>query len=96
MTVSSPVVNVSDIYVESFDPDRLLKFYDKMGFRDLKRRLAARLSNRSGYEKSPNSSYQKSRDDSLNFIDKKAATNAFVSSRKQSPPNPDDFGDVPF
>lgn len=94
MTVSTPVENVSDIYVERFDPDRLLKFYDKMGFRDLKRKLTARLSKRSGYE-APSSSTQKPRDESPETIDQ-ITTNAFVSSRKQLPPNPDDLGDVPF
>lgn len=35
--------NVSDLHMEPLNGDRLLTFYDQMGFRDLKRRLQGRL-----------------------------------------------------
>ena len=43
MTFPQGVDQVQDLRMEPFDVDRLLEFYDEMGFRDLKRRVKSRL-----------------------------------------------------
>ena len=39
------VESISEIRAEAFDHERLFKFYDRMGFRDLKKRVGSRLPN---------------------------------------------------
>lgn len=46
MTFPHGYTKISELYTEQLDPDRLLDFYDRMGFRDLKRRVGNQLKNR--------------------------------------------------
>ena len=43
MGIPSHFDSISDFRMESFDSDRLIAFYDRMGFRDLKRRVQSRI-----------------------------------------------------
>lgn len=47
MSIPSHFKHVSDFRMEKFNPDRLLSFYDRMGFRDLKKRMKNRISSAS-------------------------------------------------
>ena len=43
MSIPTHFNSISDFRMEAFDSERLLKFYDRMGFRDLKRRMQSRI-----------------------------------------------------
>ncbi len=45
MSFPTHLESVSDIRMERFDSDRLIKFYERMGFKDLKKRVRSRLPN---------------------------------------------------
>ncbi len=47
MSIPSRFKLVSDFRMEKFNPDRLLSFYDRMGFQDLKKRMKSRISSAS-------------------------------------------------
>jgi 5'-3' exonuclease len=84
------VGDVSDIRMEPIDPDRIIKFYDDMGFYTLKERLKSRLD-------SVNSKRTPVASEKTN-----SKSNSSKGGRKFSPrkvagiPNPEDFKDVPF
>ena len=44
MGIPSHFDSISDFRMEPFDSDRLIAFYDRMGFRDLKRRVQSRIN----------------------------------------------------
>ncbi len=44
MDIPSHFNTISDFRMEPLNSDRLLKFYDRMGFRDLKRRVTSRIN----------------------------------------------------
>ena len=46
MTFPEEVQSVQELRTQAFDKDRLMAFYDEMGFRDLKRRLTSLVENR--------------------------------------------------
>ena len=43
MSIPPQFKTVSDFRMQPFDPDRLLQFYDRMGFRDLKKRVRSQI-----------------------------------------------------
>ena len=99
--------SVSDFRMEILDQDRLLKFYDRMGFRDLKRRVESRLPNvrpsdlrlldkYSSITDTPGQSQQAPRAQHANF-ENRGGGNGFSSrSSFKAPPKPEDYSDVPF
>lgn len=97
---------VSDFRMEAFDKERLLSFYDRMGFRDIKMRVQSRLpkattsftssfSQRysSILEDASPSSRQKSRQPRG---DKLSGNGFSRNSTFIEPPKPEDYSDVPF
>ena len=44
MTFPEDCLSIADLRMKGLAQERLLKFYDQMGFRDLKKRLEGRLS----------------------------------------------------
>jgi 5'-3' exonuclease len=84
------VGDVSDIRMAPIDPDRIMKFYDDMGFYTIKQRLKSRLDSVSSKRKP------------VAFEKTSSTSNGPKGGRKFSPrkvagiPKPEDFKDVPF
>lgn len=97
---------VSDFRMESFDQERLLAFYTRMGFHDLKKRVESRLPNLGRRSPPPSTStdkYSSILDDvSPSPPSKKSQSNQIqgngfaARSNFKAPPKPDDYSDVPF
>uniref|UniRef100_A0A7S3VCJ6 5'-3' exonuclease domain-containing protein n=1 Tax=Chaetoceros debilis TaxID=122233 RepID=A0A7S3VCJ6_9STRA len=97
--------NISDIRMESFDKDRLIKFYETMGLHELKRRVTSRLPKKrngrapSGFdryasitEQLPEQHFRSSKSVKTEENDQGFST----PSTFKKPPTPEDFSDVPF
>jgi DNA polymerase-1 len=50
MTFPEGIVKAGELRMEAIDGDRLMKMYDQMGFKDLKRRVEPRLNNRKPHQ----------------------------------------------
>jgi len=81
-----PPEKVADLRVESMNPDRILQFYESMGFVTIRERLLEKLQRQStiSYSYQPKDTFPR-----------KSKTSS-PRGNKTSVPNPDDFGDVPF
>jgi hypothetical protein len=66
--------------MEPIDPDRLLAFYDQMGFVELKRSFEYRLKELKG----------------LKPIKAKRRSSSYSKRPKAEIPKPEDYADVPF
>ena len=98
--------NISDIRMESFDKDRLIKFYETMGLHELKRRVTSRLpKKRNGRAPSGFDRYVSITDEQLpeqHFRSSKSVKTEendqgfSTPSTFKNPPTPEDFSDVPF
>ena len=100
MSFPSQLNSVSEIRMEILDRNRLLKFYERMGFRDLKRRIQSRLPNY-GRVASPiadkySSITENAQRQSESILEERGG-NGFTSvSTFKSPPKAEDYPDVPF
>lgn len=91
--------------MESFDKDRLIKFYERMGLHELKRRITSRLP-KEGNRRAPSvlDRYASITDQGpgKNYRGSKSGireenNNGFSPpSTFTKPPTPEDFSDVPF
>ena len=84
MSFPSQFNNVSDFRMEKLDSNRLLEFYERMGFRDIKRRLKSRLSLQD--------KKQSPRFDRFESV----VDSGKRTGRKEKNDVPNDFPDVPF
>ena len=85
MSFPSQFNNVSDFRMEKLDSKRLLDFYERMGFRDIKRRLKSRLSQQDKKK-------QPSRFDRFESV----VDSGKRTGRKEKKNVPNQFPDVPF
>jgi DNA polymerase-1 len=96
MSFPKHVDGVSDFRMEALDKDRLLNFYEKMGFRDLKDRAQSRLP-KLGRQASPTTDKYSSIVDDVPASSHSQKGNGFSSrSNFKAPPKLEDFPDVPF
>jgi DNA polymerase-1 len=86
------VGDVSDIRMEPMNPDRILKFYDDMGFRTMKERLMSRLDSVDRKRK-PVASEKTS---STSSNSSKGGGRKFSPRKVSGIPQPEDYKDVPF
>ena len=89
------VGDVSDIRMEPIDPDRIMKFYDDMGFYTIKQRLKSRLDSVNSKRKPVASEKTGSTADSSKG-GRKFTPRKFTPRKVASIPKPEDFKDVPF
>lgn len=82
----SPPEFVGDLRMAPMDPDRILQFYEAMGFVTIKERLLERLNRQSKIEHTYTSKNPA----------RKSGSNKGGSRPKARIPNPEDFDDVPF
>jgi 5'-3' exonuclease len=83
MTFPDGVDLVAHLLIQEFNPDRILAFYDQMGFRDLKRRFQNQLQR----GQRPSSSASFTPRSKSSYGNKKEKTEI---------PKPEDYADVPF
>jgi 5'-3' exonuclease len=80
MTFPEGIVKAGELRMEAIDGDRLMKMYDQMGFKDLKRRVEPRLKQgASGSAPKP-----------------PASKKSYSGRIKTEVPKPEDYADVPF
>ena len=112
MSFPAHFASVSDFRMEKLDQERLLKFYESMGFQDLTKRVTSRLPNggiRGTSASSPVTAASPSVTDRYSSITDNVPTNkpeqsradyrggnGFSSPRFKAPPKPEDYSDVPF
>ncbi len=105
MSFPSHLTGVSDLRMEKLDPERLVKFYERMGFRDLKKRFKSRIMNdaRRTLSSTPQMTDKYSAimeitsTSTQEETSAKSVGNGFSKSRSyRSPPKPEDYLDVPF
>jgi DNA polymerase-1 len=96
---------VSDFRMEIFDQERLLSFYDRMGFRDIKKRVQSRLPKvATSFSSSFSQRYSSILEDSSSSSkkskqpnnDKRLGNGFSIHSNFIEPPKPEDYSDVPF
>jgi DNA polymerase-1 len=82
MTFPAGAERASDLRMESMDEDRILAFYEEMGFQEIRRRFEASLLKRRG---GPTSRRRRS-----------AVGSAGQRRPRATIPRPEDYVDVPF
>jgi 5'-3' exonuclease len=95
MTFPEGMAKAAELRMEAFDSDRLLKFYDQMSFRDLKRRVEGRLK-QDGPTRSPPSLEQDGPTRSPPSRSSPPARSSYTKRPKTDIPRPEDYADVPF
>lgn len=80
MTFPQGIVKAGELRMEAIDGDRLMKMYDQMGFKDLKRRVEPRLK-QGASESAPKPP---------------ASKKSYSGRPKTEVPKPEDYADVPF
>jgi 5'-3' exonuclease len=82
-------VMVGDLRMEEMDPDRLLQFYDAMGFHTIKQRFVERLSRQPNLQRA-------AAGNAAAAASPKPKRGKFTPRRTMSVPNPEDYSDIPF
>ena len=107
MSIPSNFKTISEFRMAAFDQDRLFKFYDRMGFRDLKRRVKSQInfsqksreSNKPIMSSGESDKYESILGDQPSRTkrrDKPTSTRFTDEATYKSPPKENDFEDVPF
>ena len=82
MTFPEGFKSIADLRMAPMDEEKMLRFFDEMGLRDLKRRFESRLQVERGVRGNPPA--------------RSAPRSRFAPRPKAGIPKPEDFSDVPF
>jgi 5'-3' exonuclease len=83
MTLPEGIERASDLRMDLIDEDRILSFYDEMGFQEIRRRFEASLLKRRGGD--PSHRWRRG-----------TATSSSQRRTRATIPRPQDYEDVPF